>query len=49
MIGTDGSQLGIMSSRDAYMMAREQGEDLVEMIMARLRQEQENEARGRYA
>ncbi|MCL2094687.1 translation initiation factor IF-3 [Candidatus Saccharibacteria bacterium] len=31
VIGADGSQLGIMSSRDAYMMARDQGEDLVEI------------------
>jgi translation initiation factor IF-3 len=31
LIGSDGSQLGIMSSRDAYMMARDQGEDLVEI------------------
>lgn len=31
VIGTNGEQLGIMSSRDAQMIAREQGVDLVEI------------------
>ncbi len=31
VIGTNGEQLGIMSSRDAQMLAREQGVDLVEI------------------
>ena len=31
MIGANGEQLGIMSSRDAQLLAREQGVDLVEI------------------
>lgn len=31
MIGTNGEQLGIMSSRDAQLLARDQGVDLVEI------------------
>ena len=31
VIGTNGEQLGIMSSRDAQLIAREQGVDLVEI------------------
>lgn len=31
MVGTDGAQLGIMSSRDAQLLARDQGLDLVEI------------------
>ncbi len=31
MVSADGSQLGVMSSRDAFMKAREEGLDLVEI------------------
>lgn len=31
MVGTDGAQLGIMSSRDAQLLARDQGLNLVEI------------------
>ena len=31
MIGSNGEQLGIMSSRDAQLLARDQGVDLVEI------------------
>lgn len=31
VIGADGQQLGIMSSRDAYMMARDQDLDLIKI------------------
>ena len=34
MIGADGEQLGIMSSRDAQILARQKGVDLVEIAAA---------------